>query len=247
MKLSKQEKAARKAAFRAMTPSKKLEHIFVYYKWPILLALIAILVLGSALRRTLTQKKPVLYLAVANIAMGSGLEDDLTQSFLDASGANSRRQEVYLYRDLYLSEDADEVNHEYAYASQMKVMGAIQAQRLDLVLMNREAYDIFSRKNYLMELPDILQVGDASLSKTLKPLLTENEVILSDNSIEVMLGEAEKEARITESVPNALAVSSLPLFQSAGLDGEIYLGAVANSPRQEEIISYLRYISGETG
>ena len=36
-------------------------------------------------------------------------------------------------------------------------------------------------------------------------------------------------------------------LQDAGLDGEIYLGVIANSPRQEEIVSYLRYISGETG
>ena len=34
MKLPEQEKAAQKAAFRAMSPAKKLDHLYTYYKWP---------------------------------------------------------------------------------------------------------------------------------------------------------------------------------------------------------------------
>ena len=238
MKLSEQEKAAHKAAFRAMSPGKKLEHIGLYYKWPILLTLIALLVLGSVLQR-------VLYLAVMNTTVGSELETRLTEGFLSASGADAGRQEVYLYRDLYLSENADELNHEYAYASQMKLVGAIQAQRMDLMLMNREAYDIVSHKGYLAELPALAE-GDPALFTPLAPLLIENEVILSDNAIELMLGEADEAERITRSVPNALAVSTLPVFEQAGLDGEVYLGLVANSPRVDAALQYIRYLTDST-
>ena len=107
MKLSEQEKAAKKAAFRAMPTAKKLEHIFTYYKWPILLALIALFILGTTLRRTLTQKEPVLYLALVNVGVGSEMENSLNDGFLRYTGADRKRQEVYLYRDLYLSENAD--------------------------------------------------------------------------------------------------------------------------------------------
>ncbi len=245
MKLSEQEKAAHKAAFRAMSPGKKLEHIGLYYKWPILLTLIALLVLGSVLQRELTKKEPVLYLAVMNTTVGSELETRLTEGFLSASGADAGRQEVYLYRDLYLSENADELNHEYAYASQMKLVGAIHAQRMDLVLMNREAYDIVSHKGYLAELPALAE-GDPALFTPLAPLLIENEVILSDNAIELMLGEADEAERITRSVPNALAVSTLPVFEQAGLDGEVYLGLVANSPRVDAALQYIRYLTDST-
>ncbi len=243
MKLSEQEKAAHKAAFRAMSPGKKLEHIGLYYKWPILLTLIALLVLGSVLRRELTKKEPVLYLAFANAVIAADLEADLTDAFLDAAEYNPKKQEIYLYRDLYLSEDADTMSHEYAYASRMKVVGAIQAQKLDLVLMNREAYDLFSRKGYLAPLSALPQ-EDPAVAEELAPLLRENEVILSDNALEVMLGEAEQEERITQTVPNALAVSTLPLFQTAGLDGELFLGVVANSPRLEAVSRYIRYLAG---
>ena len=136
MKLTKEQKAAHKAAFRTMSPADKLDYIMSYYKWPILLAAILLLILGSAAHRQLTKKEPVIYLALADVVAGEDLENALTEGFLRAEGANPGRQEVYLYRDLYLSDEADVLNHEYAYASRMKLMGAVQAQKLDVVLMN---------------------------------------------------------------------------------------------------------------
>ena len=49
MKLPEQEKAAHRAAFRKMSGREKLDHIFTYYKWPILLGLAALIVLVPAL------------------------------------------------------------------------------------------------------------------------------------------------------------------------------------------------------
>ena len=153
--LSEKEKAAHKAAFQAMSPAEKAEHIFTYHKWTILLVLLVLLILGSVLHRQLTQKKPVLYLAVINTSFGEDVEKSLTEDFLNEAGFDARRQEVYLYRDLYLSEDADTLNHEYAYASKVKLGGAMSAEKLDLVLMNREAYDIFSQQGYLLDLTSL--------------------------------------------------------------------------------------------
>ena len=146
MKLSKQEKAAHRAAFRNMSLKEKLDHVYTYYKGPILLGLIVLLILGSVLQRQLTEKEAVLQLAFANVTVGEDLEKDLTDGFLLFDDSDRKKQEVYLYRDLYLSDEADELNHEYAYASKMKLMGAVSAVKLDLVLMNREAWDLLSRR-----------------------------------------------------------------------------------------------------
>lgn len=234
VKLSEQEKAANKAAFQAMSPMEKAGHIFTYHKWTILLIILALFIIGSTIHRQLTQKKPVLYMAVINISFGEDTEKRLTEDFLSQTGRSTRRQEVYLYRDLYLSDDADTLNHEYAYASKIKLGGAISAEKLDLALMNQEAYDIFSQQGYLLELTD--------LPEALSPYLAENEVIVSDNSVDYMLGNETEQQIVTKTVTNSLAVSSLPLFQDAGFDGELYLGIIANSQRQEAIASYLQYI-----
>jgi hypothetical protein len=245
MKFTTEQKAARKAAFRAMSPADKLDYIVGYYKWPILLAVILLLILGSAARRQLTKKEPVIYLALTDVVAGEDLENALTAGFLRAEGANPGRQEVYLYRDLYLSEDADTLNHEYAYASEMKLMGAVQSQRLDLVLMNREAYDLLSQKGYLADLS--APADGEAWPEELAAYLTENEVVLSDNTIDVLLDESIEEERVTRWVPNAFLLSQIPLFQNAGFDGEVYLGLVANSPRTDAALGYIRYLAAAAG
>ena len=243
MKLSEQEKAARRAAFRNMRAAEKLDHVWTYYKWPILLGLLALIVLGSALHRELGKKEPVLYLAFANVVASEDLEEDLTDGFLRFLGADAKKREVYLYRDLYLSDDADTLNHEYAYASKMKLMGAVSAGKLDLVLMNREAYDLLSRSGYLLELSPALFTENAALYAQVLPILSSNEVVLSDNSIEYQLGEAETLEVETETVRNALDVSSLPLFARAGFPDAVYLGVIANSERLSDCIAYISFIS----
>ncbi len=243
MKLSKQEKAAHRAAFRNMSRKEKLDHVFTYYKWPILLGLAALIVLGSVVQRQLRKKEPVLYLAYANVVVGEELEDDLAVGFLCASEIDPRRYEVYLLRDLYLSEDADVLNHEYAYASRMKLMGAVTAGKLDLVLMNREAWDLLSRSGYLLELAPLLFEGSPGLYEGLRPWLEENEVILSDNGIAFQLGEAEEYQVETEAAQNAVRVSGLPLFAHAGFPEPVYLGVIANSARTAACVRYLEYLA----
>lgn len=246
MKLSKQEKAARRAAFQAMSPAKKTEHIFTYYKWPILLSLLALAVLGSIVQRQLTKKEPLLYLAFANVAVGEDLETELTDGFLRFAAADETKQEVYLYRGLYLSDNAAEVDHEYAYASRMKLMGAVSAGKLDLVLMNREAYDLLSRSGYLLELSPALFADDPALYERLGRRLRENEVVLSDNSIAYQLGEAERHEIETKSVQNAVEVTDLPLFARAGFPHAVYLGLIANSAAIPECLRYFAYLSTVT-
>ena len=242
MILSEQEKAAHLAAFKNMSPSKKLEHVFTYYKLPIFLILLACVVLGSVIHRSLTHKQPLLHLALVNVSVSDDTKKLLTSDFLTYADADPKKNEVYLYQNLYLSENADTLNHEYAYASKMKVTGAISAKQMDLVLMNREGYDIFSNNGYLLDLSESLSRYDGEFSTAMEQLLTENKVVISDNSLEVMLGVADEEQIITESAQNAINVSALPIFKTAAFDGDVYLGIIANSDRTDTALQYIGYL-----
>ena len=243
MKLTKEEKAARRAAFRDMSGKEKLDHITTYYKWPILLGLTFLIILGSGIHRQITKKEPVLYVGLANVAVGEELESILTEGFLSFLEADGRRQEVYLYKDLYLSEEADTLNHEYAYASRMKLMGSVNAGRLDAVLMNREAYDLLSHSGYLLELPELLSGTAPELLPGLQPYLTSNEVILSDNKLEYQLGEAPVHEVEAQSIINGMEISNLPVFAHAGFQDSVYLGIIANSRRLSESVQYIFFLS----
>ena len=77
MKLSPQEKAEHRAAFRQMSPAKKLDHIVTYYKIPIVLVLCGLFVLGEVSYRQLTKREPLLYGAYMNVTVGEELDQAL--------------------------------------------------------------------------------------------------------------------------------------------------------------------------
>ena len=103
--------------------------------------------------------------------------------------------------------------------------------------------DLLSRSGYLAELSSSLFWDTPGLYDKLLPILTGNNVVLSDNSIEYLLGETENHEVETTRVQNALDVSSLPLFAQAGFSDDIYLGIVANSPRFDACLQFLAYLA----
>lgn len=241
MKLSQEERAAIRDSLRQMSLAGRLEYFYTYYKLPILLALIALVLLGSGMYRHFTKKDIMLYSAYVNISIGDDLNMQLNSGFVSAAGADPRKSEVYTYQTLYLSDDSTVENHEYAYASQMKIMAAVASKQLDVVLMNKEAYDILSHNGYLLDLPESLSQNH-SLYQTLKPYLTSNTVIIEDNSVEYHLNEADTYQAVTEESINGINVSKFPLFQNAGFSDTVYLGVIRDSPHLSTALQYMEYI-----
>lgn len=133
---------------RSLHGRKRLEQIWMYYKLPIFLVLLAIYGVCWFGYRQAARKNEVLYLAMVNVSAGEDLTDQLTTGFLDQQGL-TEKDDVYLYNGLLLSEDADQ---QYVYASRMKILGAVAAQQLDVVLMDAEARDAFLQEGYLADL-----------------------------------------------------------------------------------------------
>ena len=242
MKLTDEERANIRQAFGTMSLPQKLDYIWTYYKVPIVAAAAALFFIVSYGGHLLTRKKQLLYLGIANVAVGDEVLSGLSDEFVTAQGENPKRSEVSLYTGLYLSDDASSDNHEYAYASRLKVLAAITDQKLDAVLMNREAYDLFSGSGYLLPLPDLL-AQNAALADALAPYLCENTVILSDNAIEVDLGEADEYIAETEQAVNAIAGDAFPRLAAAGFSGEVYLGVIGNTPREETVLDWLAWLT----
>lgn len=242
MKLTKEERAARRNSFRAMSAAGKADYIFTYYKLPIILTLVALWFAGSTVYRQITKKEAVLYSAHINVSVGDDLERQLGEGFISAVDADPRKAEVYLYRGLYLSDDASTENHQYAYASKLKLLAAVEAKQLDVVLMNQEAYDILSQNEYLLDLSGFLSEDD-SFYHLLAPHLSANTVIIEDNAIEYNLNEADEYIAVTKEAVNGIIVSAFPMFLEAQFPDTVYLGVIANSPRLPDVLRYIEYLA----
>ncbi len=245
MNMPSKEALEAKEAFRQMSLSKKLEYIFAYYKLPIVLIAIALVVLCSVFIHQATKKNPVLYLGFVNVSVGGDLETHLTRRFVEAEGIDPKKNRVYTYLNLYMSDHPADENHQYSYASKLKMIAAINAEQMDLVLLNKEAYDLLSHSGYLLDLSAFLQQEAPEIYAQASAYLTENDVIQSDNSIEVELGTADTYQVETAAAINGLDVSALPAFSAAGFQEPVYLCVIANSPRTSFIIDYLAYITAQ--
>lgn len=242
MKLTQKERDHLKASFRKMSLRDKVDYIFTYFRLPIVVGLVLLYFVSYTVYRQVTKKEAVLYTALMNISVGEDFESQLNERFISTVGGEPKKAEVYIYQGLYMSDNPSAENHEYWYASNLKLMAAIEAKQIDIVLMNKEAYDVCSQKGYLLDMYSLLSQNE-SLCSLLEPYLTTNTIIIEDNSIDYALNKTHRYQAVTEEAVNGIDLSMFPMFQEAGFPESVYLGVIANSPRSPAVIQYIEYLT----
>lgn len=238
----KDRHTAEREKLRNLHGAKKLQYIWDYYKLPLLLCGIVLYVIAYSIYGKVSHKDVILYTALVNVAAGEDLTRELSSDYLEAAHISPAKNEVYLYSGLYLTDDETNANHEYTYASRMKILAAIDAEQIDVVLMNREAFDAFSQNGYLCDLEDLLSKEDPACYRELEPYLITNTSILEDNSIDLYFDDSVPYQAETEEYVMGLKLSECPLIEKAGFNEPVYLGILSNSPRKEEAVTYLEYL-----
>lgn len=239
MKLPREEKERYQQAFREMSVLQKLDYIVTYYKLPITLVTILLVFLGAVINIRIHHKNVVVYTALVNVEAGSNLQNALTEEFLEENGFSVKKNEVRLYQGLYLTDDPTSVAFQYVYASRLKVLASIESHELDVVLMDREAYDTFSQSGYLLNLEE------TGLKETFADALVSNLVIYEDNAEEHAFDETIPYEAVTGEEKNAINSADLALLREAGFDDKVYVGIIANSERIEAAESYLSFFNNE--
>lgn len=224
---------------------KKIGHILTYYKFPLVILCIFLYFIGYGVYRHITHKDAVLYTALVNVTTGEDLTRQLGEDFTAYLGADMSKYELKLYTELYLTDDELNAWHEYTYASRMKILAAIEGKQMDIVLMNREAFDAFSQNGYLYDLDTILSEHAPDLHERLKPDLVSNILILEDNADDLALDDSISYSAVTQEALYGLDLSETALIRQAGFGDTVYLGVIANSPRLDTVMEYLRYLTAE--
>lgn len=224
---------------------RKIAHILTYYKFPLVILCIFLYIIGYNIYGRLTHKDIVLYTALVNVVAGEDLARQLGEDFTAYTGADMSKYELKLYTELYLTDDELNAWHEYTYASRMKILASIEGKTLDVVLMNREAFDAFSQNGYLYDLDRLLMENAPDLYQCLKPALVSNIVILEDNTDDLALDDSAAYTAVTEEALFGLDLSESRVIRQAGFEDTVYLGVIANSPRVDTVMEYLRYLTAD--
>ena len=226
----------------------KIRYLFDYYKFPLVLIGIVIYIMIWGIGRNASRKEYGLYVGLVNLAASQELTGKLENGLSVQEQTSLNRQAdapdaVFLYRNLFLTSNTESEYHQYSYASRLKILGAIGAEQMDLVLMDSEAFDAFSQNGYLTDLSVLL--SGRTEERDLQPMLVKNIFIEEDNSTDMLLGTADRYEAVTKEGMYGLDLTrASALFREAGFNGTVYLGIVENSPRKEEALRYLRYLTG---
>ena len=235
----KQSEGSFKKKWKNLKGTAKCQYIWDYYKLQIFLICIIVYVLCYLLYRGVTTEHPQLYLAYVNVDVGDTLSRHLTDEFIDFLEPEEKHSVVKTTNRLALTENLQHVDGSYVYASQMKILSEIENQHLDVVIMNREAFDAFSQNGFLFNLKDL---SETCHLQNLEPYFIENIEILSDNATDVMLDPSvEYQSEIT-TYPMGIDITDFPIIRDAGFPDRVYLGIIANTPRPETAAAYASYL-----
>ena len=210
---------------------KKAGYIWDYYKLPIIIVLIVMYIVGSNLYRAATHHDSILYVAAVNVAESDEMKEYLHEDL-----------DMTLYSGLYLTADTKSEYYGYSYASEMKIVAALEAGQLDVVLMNREAFDAFSANDYLMELDEFLKNHDSAFYDAHKKELVENTIIIEDNADEVSLDHSIPYKAKTKEAALGLDLSDSNFSKTFGFTEPVYLAVIRNTERGEAVMDYITYL-----
>lgn len=231
--------------WKSLKGTAKIQYIWDYYKLPLFLICICIYVAGYLIWRSVNVEHPQLFVAYVNLEVGESLDHQLTEGFIDYLQPDEKNSVVKTLRNLALTENLQEVDGSYVYASQMKILAAIDSQQLDVVLMNQEAFDAFSQNGFLT---DLERFGEEHDLTYLAPYFVDNIEILSDNATEVLTDPSSVYQAETDTYPMGIDVTEFPFIQEAGFPDHVYLGIIVNTEHAENAASFVSYLSdSDTG
>lgn len=220
----------------------KLRYIWDYYKLHMVIAIVLIYICGYFIYGKVTHRDMILYSAAVNVGDTEELQTYLKDDFLTAEKIDPKKEDMTLYHGLYLTTDTESEYYGYSYASEMKIIGALEAKQLDVVIMDREAFDAFSANGYLEDLSDFLPKNDKELYSQHKNDLVTNTIIISDNADEVSLNKDIAYEAETEEAALGLSLSESAFADKFDIKDEIYLGVIKDSPRAAAICDYIGYL-----
>lgn len=216
---TKMTASEKKEYWKSLQGKQRVQYVWDYYKFPIAVALILIYIIGYNVYGHFSKKDIILYTGLVNVSVNDRLNEQLSAGFLEFMEEDISKKDVQLYTGLYLTDDPNDPNHEYTYASRIKILAAIDGEQLDVVLMNKEAFDAFSQNGYLCNLEELLQESAPDMTEELKPYL------------------------VTREYPAGLDLSQMNLFKQAGFEDTVYLGVIANSPRMDTAVEYINFFT----
>ena len=202
-----------KETIRPMPWKKKLEHLWEYYKWVLVVLTVVAFIIGIAVTGYSNARvEGLLYGEIVNLSFDTPGIDYLSADFLEHLGGVKGDQKVsVMMTNLVVGQDSTYNNY---YAPLMRTSSEISNHHLDYMLMDSAALTVYFENEFFMDLREVLTAEELA-------------------QIEDALVYVEYE-ETGERIPMAINVTDTAFVKSRIThETTAYLGFVANTPRLE--------------
>lgn len=211
-----------KATLAPMTYKEKLQHLWAYYKWLLVVFLCFVMLISVVLTSCNNRQINVIVGGVAvNMDISDAGEEYLTNGYKAYTGSESDKDRASLG---YMTLDSVETSvSSDNYVALQSVLALVAGKDLDYLITNEEAFLILLKQEIFADLRNVY---------------TEEE-------LETM-GEAVvyyQEQGSSKKTPVAIDIRNTPFIQeNTTADGMVYFIFIANSERTEQTKDLLEYL-----
>lgn len=245
----KEEMNNTKKVLKEGTTSQKLEYIWDYYKFPILVFLFTLLFIGSFVHAKVTEKEYVLQGMFLNSIAEVETVNQFEQNYLASCPIDSSTEDVFFDTSIYYSKD--NTTDTTSYQSMQVISARIAAGEIDFMVAEDSILTDFSYNGYFYDLSDVLSEEafqkyepyflyyDLSVAQKL------NEVdFTSEEYTQIILPDPSKPELMEQPIPVMIDVSSCPEidFLYAGTGKGKSFAFVANGKHPQKTIEFLDYL-----
>lgn len=148
-----------KEKWQAMDKKKKAQYVWDYYKWPILIVIVILIVAVDMIYISITKKDPVMTVAMFNmVPENPNSTDSDFGEFLDTYGYENFDGAVSNYNSFYIYEESEnpELHDKYYFAHGENLINMLYAQAIDVVFGRGQYFEILADGKAFMDLRTLL-------------------------------------------------------------------------------------------
>lgn len=150
----KQEEPEKIIPFKNLTFKQKLIHIWEYYKWHIIIPIVAVISavsIGLAIYEN--SKDSVLYAVFINTLLTDTSGDKLMDEFVDYAELDMKGKKITLDTTLYINQKNSDMN---SVSSSQKLLAMFTSIEMDVIICNEDNFDYYAAQDSFVELSEVL-------------------------------------------------------------------------------------------
>ena len=253
---------------RKMTFPEKVDHIWRYYRIPIIIAAAAVIFIVSLSKSILSQKTCVLHADFLNgITADDTKTEAVTEGFASYAGIDLKKQDVILEGNLYVTQEISQMSYEDMQTHQI-LMVKMAAKEIDALAADAVTYDYYTEIGAFSDLREVMTEEElaafegriyyadrAYLAKVqqamedpnyVRPVLSDEEIrAKTDPALFVMPDPAEME----DPIPVGIMANGLAPMEELGFypNTVCIIGVTSNGANPGNAVKFLQYLlNGQT-